>query len=109
MKLISLNAALLTAALLFAPAQPASAADDTTCESLAEFAETIMTARQRGLTLSSALELLNDAKFERIRDLLRTIVIQAYEAPLWSTEENKTKAIGEFRNEVHLACLRSGQ
>ena len=80
-----------------APAQTV----DETCNAFAEMAGMTMQARQSGVALSDALGVTNG------NELLRQIVIDAYQRPRMSVSANRAREVEDFRTEWHLACLEA--
>ena len=81
------------------------------CNSLYNFAETVMTVRQGGVTLKDALDsqpkpssTATHAEKEML-PLLQAILYEAYKQPLYHTEEYKKEIITEFSKDVYLACI----
>jgi hypothetical protein len=74
-------------------------------------AEMMMTLRQRGTPMGTLL-----AATQRVEDsgpggggimaLSRDIIVEAYDEPHWSTPETKQRSIGDFRDKVHVECLK---
>lgn len=89
------RALLLVAAL----ASPIAMADIEKCTAAAGLAENIMKLRQANVSASELIA-ATDLK------LAHLLVLQAYEKPLWSSQEAKDRAIGEFRDELFIACMR---
>ena len=84
---------------------PPETSDEETdfCKALGDLAETIMTARQEGASLSDMMGRIKDSE---IADIQRKIILAAYEEPRWATEETKKEAIEDFRNEIELECYK---
>lgn len=80
---------------------------DDACTIFAKTAGVIMKARQAGVPMSNLLNA--HAKIEsseEIRQLMRTIVIDAYDSPRFQTKEYQFNAEMDYRNNIHVACLR---
>ncbi len=83
---------------------PETSNDETDfCKALGDYAETIMTNRQEGVSLSSTIGLVKDSD---IAEIQRKIILAAYEEPRWATEETKKEAIEDFRNDIELECYK---
>ena len=81
------------------------------CNSLYAFAEISMRVRQGGVTLKDALDsqpkpssTATQAEKEML-PLLQAILYDAYEQPLYHTEEYKKEVINEFSKDVYLTCI----
>ena len=93
------------------------------CETLANFAQNVMIARQNGVPLTHALQSLEKAKIKftklaKTKDekqalivtntAFKYITVEAYKTPLYSTDKYKQREVSEFSNKVYLDCLNSG-
>lgn len=75
------------------------------CESYARYAELVMELRQIGAPLSNILAPLgSDSSTEK--EVMREIVLLAYEEPRYTTEAVQKREIQDFRNRIHVNCLR---
>jgi hypothetical protein len=92
MKKLLIIAALLTA--------PVYAQNTNTCKEIEALANTVMSARQNGVQMMQMIEVAGDVK------AIKTMIIQAYEVPLYNMDKNKVAAIREFTNEWVLACVK---
>ena len=70
-----------------------------TCAGIDKLAMTIMEHRQRGTSLKLILGTLKGNEFN-------SIVLDAYDSPRYSVKSNQQKAISEFTNKWHVACLK---
>ena len=100
--------AILTAAAI-AVATPAASqvSHDEACSAMADMAESIMGARQSGASLQQALDIASKAKTAEVRDGIRAVAILAWGQPAFSTEEYQQKAVIDFRDNMHLYCLKN--
>ena len=89
------RALLLVAAL----ASPLAMADIEKCTAASQLAEGIMRLCQANVSASELIA-ATDLK------LAHLLVLQAYDRPLWSSQEAKDRAIGEFRDELFITCMR---
>lgn len=78
---------------------------ENTCHLIAGLSSEIMRARQSGVPMTDAMNVVNDIEIEQVKKLTRSIVIQAYKENIWSTEKYKQRAINEFSNSLYLECL----
>ena len=99
-----MKALLLTIALA---ATPAVAKEEATkqdiCDAYGKVAEAIMTARQGGVSMSKSMALADD------NNLVKSLVIEAYEQPAYSTESVKKKTIRDFADNFLLVCYKEIQ
>ncbi|GEM_PF-1923463 len=81
------------------------------CQSIATFSENTMEARQNGAAMGDILDKLNaavvDSSLEETRSLMKSLVRDAYAAPLRHTQIGKNEIISEFKNQAHLECLNA--
>ena len=78
------------------------------CEVFANLASSVMRARQAGVTLSDALAVSRKTDNVTVAELNTKLVLMAYDRPRYSTEGFKQREVDDFRNEVHMACIRAG-
>jgi len=91
---------LLTAAAGIIVAGSAYAGDIGKCEKIGELAGGIMTLRQLNTKMSKVINKLGpESPFV-------SIVIKAYETPLYSTEKYKKREIMKFENMYYIECLK---
>ena len=76
--------------------------DGTICGDIANLAAVHMEMRQRGVPISKALQPLGTSA----DDLARTMTLQAYARPAFSTQKYQDEAIREFGAEWRLSCER---
>lgn len=85
-------------------------ADDTEtgCHELGEMSKSVMLARQAGVPISKVLDTAKrNSPDPVVLQLLKAIIIEAYEKPRFDTEAIKERVISEFGNSVEVACLKS--
>lgn len=75
------------------------------CEAMSEMAGKIMTARQRGVPMST-LATLPQSDSEEVRNLRKELLIAAFESPRYSSEDYQEKAVVDFKNGVFLECFK---
>jgi hypothetical protein len=104
-----LTATLMLAMLLSGPAH-AEVTIEQICHMIGRQANLIMTGRQGGMTLSQSLELINGQPWPADFGLMmRSMAMDAYQAPLMMSEVNKNRMITEFENKMLHACLSAIQ
>ena len=90
----------LTLAILMALSTTATAlAKPASCEQIAELAKSIMTARQKGVSM---VEMMGEDG-----SLTEVIVVDAYEEGRYRVEANQQRRIADFRDEWFMACYKS--
>jgi len=90
-------------ALFFAVAQPALAGaegEQHVCESMGELAYMVMELRQEGVPMSQTMQISDS-------ELVKAIIVEAYNYPRFNTQEYKEKAAEDFRNEVEVECYKT--
>ena len=80
-------------------------ADSEFCGALAKAAENLMKGHQNGAAMSDMLA-VNANKSPVLKDLLDSLVMEAYSEPRYGSEKMKLRIIGEFRDKIHVECLR---
>ncbi len=89
-------------ALIFS--QPVIA--DEMCTSIEFLAKSAMEFRQKGVAMSTVINgFVEEGQPEA--ELYKTIIIEAYDSPRFSTEEYQKSEIIEFSNKWYSACLKS--
>lgn len=101
MKRLILIAVLLTATSARADDK---ASRNEYCASAGRMAELVMDARQKERPMSVMMQLKVDPK---ISELYESMVMNAYNQQAFLTDENKQRAIKEFRNAAELECFKS--
>ena len=106
-KVISLViAVLLVGGIAFGQAKGAEG--DGVCSSFESFAATVMEKRQGGVRMQVMMEIVNSGEASpQLTEVMRGIVINAYEQPNWNSKEMERGAVREFRNEVYLECIKN--
>lgn len=84
----------------------ASEADRKTCASVGAIAESVMKRRQDGLSLQSTLDAAKSAASEMAYAAMEDMIIAAYEVPVYTVDTYQERAIGEFRDDRQLECMK---
>lgn len=101
------KALLLTIASVIVFSGDASA-QKATCSKAAKVAESLMQARQKGVSLQNAMDAMISSYPKTAHKYVRVLVMDAYSSPRYHSEEMQQRAIDEFRDKSHLSCLKSG-
>lgn len=96
---------LIFATLLIGTVPPARA-DDDKCAPIGRIAEAVMQRRQDNLSLQSTLDAIRQTAGESSQPILEELILRAYEQPLFRTADNRARAVGEFRDQEQLACMK---
>jgi len=99
-----LSALYLSALVPSAASEPLKEVKDAFCKSLGKAARQTMQARQNGTDISVVIDLANNAG--PARDVLRRMILMAYEKPQYSTESMKEETIKDFANQTQLNCYQ---
>ena len=91
----------LAVSLAFVTQTHAQTNSDNTCTIWGNLAESSMVARQKGYPLSKLLEKIKG------NDLIREVIIGAYEEPRYRTQTYKRIAVQNYRNKWELICYRA--
>ena len=73
------------------------------CQEVGTLAAKVMEARQVNVSMSNMMKIAQDNN----NSLMKTMVIEAYEKPRFSTEEYQNNAIQDFRSFWELACYKA--
>lgn len=79
---------------------------DAMCPKIGEIAELIMGHRQEGTAISDLRAALGGVD-GAVNEVAMQMILDAYEKPRYSTDENKLKAKADFRNDMELMCYRT--
>jgi hypothetical protein len=80
----------------------AAETEDDHCKQLGVMAAKIMESRQVGVPLSNMMSIAAD------NELLKAMILSAYQSSRFSTDAYRQEAITDFRNEVEVMCYGSG-
>lgn len=82
-------------------AVPTTYADnsDGVCDAVHEIATNVMSARQNGVSVRRAMEVMGG------KAIGRDIVLDAYKETRWNSESTKERAVSEFANDYYLECV----
>lgn len=98
----------LIAALIFA-AFPAMAEEyvntDVKCAAISALAESTMTARQNGVSMSYMMDMVGESE-PWLVEIARPLVIAAYEHNRYHSWKVQRQKIEDFRDEWHLTCIK---
>ncbi len=94
--------------LVLAALAPSAQAEDKValCKSYAVLGQAIMTARQSNMPMSKVLE-FEPSDTQLHRKFVTLAAMNAYEVPAYRSPEFQQRAIGIFRDEVMLSCMKS--
>jgi hypothetical protein len=97
---LTLALAIISSPLLAQEPAEEPVANDAYCEMISKLSEQIMSSRQKGVSLSTVLGIAKS-------DMVRTIVMDAWETPRFFMESLSQREIDDFRDKWHLLCLKS--
>lgn len=87
---------------------PAIAGEISTCEAMGIVANRIMTDRQNGVTMSRMMKAINKGGDPAAAELVKSLIIGAFERPQMKAETNRPDAAVEYQNVIELACYKQG-
>lgn len=93
------------AAVMFSAPMAARAND--ACTNISEMAASVMLAHQNGVPMSTSVEIANSTGVEAVSELAMSMIMEAYGSSRWHTEKSKMRAVSDFRDKWHMACLKS--
>lgn len=76
------------------------------CEDRADLAREVMASRQAGVPIADVIRLAKESN--AYTKATRDLILRAYEAPRYQTEEHQQREITEFENAAYVACARKG-
>ena len=86
---------------------PLSSKANELCDHMATLATSIMTAHQSSVPLSTAMGIALKGGDEQVNKVTKQIVMDAYGSPRFHTDKAKMRAVSDFRDKRHLACLKA--
>lgn len=85
----------------------AAKAEEDSCAPVAMLAESVMSGRQHGVAMRDMVDLINKGDGgSSFKEAAKSMIILAYETPIFSSEEYQKKSISEFQNQFYLACMK---
>ena len=94
----------LIAVALLSVSTLANAGTFDICPDSGKSAYLIMKARQRGVDMSRMMEIASSSGIAELDALNKSLTIDAYKVPRYSTPENQQKAAEDFRDRLLLEC-----
>lgn len=79
------------------------------CKSTAGGAKSIMTSRQRGVSMVDMMDKVVGPADPAIKEIIKAFVIDAYNKPRYDTPEVQQKEILDFENAAYLTCVKIRQ
>ena len=73
-----------------------------TCKAIEKLAESVMSARQRGMAMSKMLEIVNEGGSD---DLVNAMVMSAWDKPRYSGERYQQRAVSDYKDAAFGACM----
>jgi hypothetical protein len=75
------------------------------CEKIEKLARAIMEKRQDGYQMSTLMGVMNKNDNEAAKNILKIMIIDAYDYPNYSTVEMERETITEFGNKYYKHCV----
>ena len=105
-----MNKTISTVSLIFAAltglGTAALAETDEECAAVGRIAEKVMERRQGGMSLQSTMDVVIPKGNDKVGPGFRKMIMDAYEVPYYQMQESKDRAIGEFRDQWQLTCMK---
>jgi hypothetical protein len=77
------------------------------CSDLSGLSNKIMTARQNGASMPKLMDAMtNKIPDGKLNNIVRELIISAYETSRYNSEEIKARKISDFENETYLSCVK---
>ncbi|WP_427144066.1 hypothetical protein ACQCLI_12765 [Pseudomonas nitroreducens] len=81
---------------------------DDPCAWVNSYSKSIMTARQHNKSMSDLVKVVNEQDISvSAKSEIKKMIVAAYEAPVFMTEEVQNKMISEFQNKNYLQCVKA--
>ena len=94
-------------AVSFIPADAAMTWEQK-CEAVAGIAKNVMIKYQNRVPLEKSLHAYDNIGIPEFRDILRRIVLEAYDGPRYSTPKHQQNAAQDYADRTLLSCLKAG-
>jgi len=105
-----MNKTISTVSLIFAALTGLGTAvlaeTDEECAAVGRIAEKVMERRQGGKSLQSTMDVVIPKDSDNVGPGFRKMIMDAYEVPYYQMQESKDRAIGEFRDQWQLTCMK---
>ena len=88
-------------ALVLISSMPVTAQVSELCREINEVSKTIMNKRQSGVSMIEMLDIAKD------NEIVKKIIMDAYDTPMYSVESNKQREVTKFANQWLSACIKS--
>ena len=76
------------------------------CEMVSKLSRVTMTKRQGRVSMQKMMDVTQLDLSEKMTNLWETMVIEAYEEPVYSSKKYQKRAIEDFTNIWHLDCVK---
>ncbi|MCZ7484577.1 hypothetical protein [Rhizobium rhizogenes] len=93
-------------AIVAASGSYVAAETDEECAAVGRIAEKVMERRQGGKSLQSTMDVVIPKDNDKVGPGFRKMIMDAYEVPFFNMQESKDRAIGEFRDQWQLTCMK---
>ncbi len=97
---------IITLLAVTALASTALAVEDNPCDEVYNLAETIMGARQVGVSAKGMINVCDNQGNKEVKELCILLVKDSYTEPAYGSTEYQTKATKAFANKWYLGCLK---
>lgn len=95
-------------------ASTATALANDNCDLWLETAQSVMGARQKGLSISNLMAIVDKNNDGTVKvainvDTIKRMIVEAYNSPLKNTDQEKKELIVEFGNKHYLICFKENE
>jgi hypothetical protein len=78
------------------------------CKSYSQLAAEIMRGRQGGVAMSASMDTADKSDPDQAK-IIRRMIMEAYEKPRMSTEQNQQRMVTDFENDTYLSCVQASE
>lgn len=80
---------------------------DSACDNIASLAASVMDAHQSAVSLSAVMKMIEKKEHAAAKEVATEMAMSAHSETRWHTEHSKMRAVSDFRDKWHMACLNS--
>jgi len=92
---------IIALSLLLASSATYAGDSNETCDQIHEIATSVMDARQRGVSVKKAMDIMGGTSIGK------NMVMNAYEDTRWNSKSRQQDAVTEFANTYYLECVKA--
>ena len=104
---MNFSKSLFIAGIIFVISPPNFVLANDSCRTWSSLATSIMSVRQKEMPMFDLMDLMKKTIPDpTLQDVIKKIILAAYEEPSFRSENNQERAIKEFSNEMAMACIK---